>query len=304
MRILVTGGAGFIGSHLVHRLQERGEVRVLDNLRTGRRENLAHTECRFIEGSVTDRDVLREAMAGVHYVFHLAAMVSVPESLQAPVGYNRLNTEGTIAVLEEAARAEVRKVVFSSSCAVYGEHTQLPLDEDARPLPLSPYAVTKLDGEHYCNIYGRTHGLHAAALRYFNVYGPRQDPNSPYAAAIPNFISRALRNEPLRIFGDGAQTRDFVYVDDVARANEHLAFHEATGVFNVGSGHRLSVNQLAETVMRLTGSSAGVDYCDPRPGDIRHSHASIAHLRATGFEPAAIFEAAMEETVQHFRLHR
>ena len=203
MRILVTGGAGFIGSHIVEHFQGKAEVRVLDNLRSGYLKNIAPFKVEFINGSVLDKDILSKAMEGVDYVFHLAAMISVPESMGKPVECVEINTIGTLNVLEAAAQAGVKKMTLSTSAAIYGDNPVVPKREDMFPEPKSPYAETKLSGEYYCGIYTKEGRLNTACLRYFNVFGPRQDPKSQYAAAIPIFISKALRNEPITIFGDG-----------------------------------------------------------------------------------------------------
>ena len=302
MRILVTGGAGFIGSHIVEHFQGRAEVRVLDNLRTGYRHNLDGFSHEFIEGSVTDRDRVRDALAGVDYVFHLAALISVPESMEKPVECVELNTIGTLIVLEEAARANVKKLCFSSSAAVYGDNPEVPKVEDMRPEPRSPYAVTKLDGEYYGALFQTEGWLNTAVLRYFNVFGPRQDPRSPYAAAVPIFVHRAVKHEPITIYGDGEQTRDFVFVKDVVAANAHLAMRpDLSGVYNVACGGRITINDLARTIVRLTGSRSSVQHAPERAGDIKHSLASIDRLRATGFRPAFTFDAGLASTIDFFR---
>jgi len=298
MRILVTGGSGFIGSHLVEHFQ-KAEVRVLDNLRSGFRANLAGLDCEFVEGSVLDRDTVRAAMGGVDYVFHLAAMISVPESMQNPVGCAETNTIGTLIVLEEAARAGVKKLILSSSAAIYGKNPVVPKHEAMIPEPASPYAISKLDGEYYCQLFAETGRLATVALRYFNVFGPRQNPASAYAAAVPIFIHRALHNEPITIYGDGEQTRDFVFVRDIARANAFFATESPlTGVFNVARGGALSIGELAEQIVSLTGSKSGIIYGPERPGDVRHSTASLEKLAAAGFAARADFDTALRETIR------
>jgi UDP-glucose 4-epimerase len=234
MKVLVTGGAGFIGSHVVEYFQGRAEVRVLDNLRSGFKHNLGGLQCEFIPGSVLDRDQVRRAVQGVDYVFHLAAMVSVPESANKPLECAEINAAGTLVLLEEAARARAKKLVFSSSAAIYGNNPVMPKIEMMPPEPKSPYAATKLDGERHCKRFADQGRLPTVCLRYFNVFGPRQNPESQYAAAIPAFIDRALKNQPMIIFGDGEQTRDFIYVKDVAAANAFFAIQSpASGIFNV-----------------------------------------------------------------------
>lgn len=302
MRILVTGGAGFIGSHIAAYYARQAEVRVLDNLRTGRRENLDGVACEFLEGSVACRQDVKAAMKGVDYVFHLAAMVSVPESMENPQECITINTQGTTIVLQEAAWAGVKKLCFSSSAAVYGDNPAVPKVEGMIPEPKSPYAVTKLDGEYYCNIYAQEGWLSTACMRYFNVFGPRQDPNSQYAAAIPIFIHKALRHEPITIFGDGEQTRDFIYVEDVVAANVFLAENRhLTGVYNVACGQSQTINQIARRIIALTGSSSTIQYAPIRPGDVQHSLASIEKITAAGFTPRTDFEKGLAETIAFFR---
>jgi UDP-glucose 4-epimerase len=302
MRILVTGGAGFIGSHIVEHFQGRAKVRVLDNLRSGFRRNLAGFEHEFIRASVLDRAAVRRAMKGIDYVFHLAAMISVPESMAKPAECNALNTEGTLVVLEEAARAKVKKLVFSSSAAIYGDNPTVPKVETMPPEPKSPYAITKLDGEFYCGMFSREGRLATACLRYFNVFGPRQDPRSQYAAAVPIFIDRALKNEPITIFGDGEQTRDFIFVKDIVAANVFLGGQSgATGVFNAAYGQSITINDLAETICRLTGSRSRINHAAERAGDVRHSLASVKKLGATGFTPAGSFAGGLKATIEFFK---
>ena len=254
MRVLVTGGAGFIGSHTVEYFQGKAGVRVLDNLRSCYMKNLNGLEHEFIEGSVTDRAAVRSAMEGVDYVFHMAAMISVPESMEKPLECVEINTVGTLIVLEEAARAGVKKLCFSSSAAIYGDNPAVPKLESMLPEPKSPYAVTKLDGEYYCGMFSREGRLATAVMRYFNVFGPRQDPASAYAAAVPIFIDKAVKNEPVTIFGDGEQTRDFIYVKDVVAANAFLAMNRTEpGFYNVACGGRLTINSLAQKIRAPPG---------------------------------------------------
>jgi UDP-glucose 4-epimerase len=301
MRILVTGGAGFIGSHIVEHFHGQAHVRVLDNLRSGFKAHLAGLRHEFIEGSILDRERVRQALWGVDYVFHLAAMVSVPESMQKPVECNELNTTGTLVVLEEAARAGVKKLIFSTSAAIYGDNPVTPKLETMLPAPKSPYAITKLDGEFYCGMFAREGRLSTACLRYFNVFGPRQDPNSQYAAAVPIFIDRAVGNLPITIYGDGAQTRDFIYVKDIAAANAFFATQStATGVFNVACGQRMTINDLAGTICQLTGSRSEIKHAPERPGDVKHSLAGIDKLRAAGFRPATNFADGLNDTIRWF----
>jgi UDP-glucose 4-epimerase len=302
MKVLVTGGAGFIGSHIVESLQGTADVRVLDNLRSGYKHNLAGLKHEFIEASICDREAVRRAMEGVDYVFHLAAMISVPESMQQPIDCNEINTRGTLIILEEAARAKVKKLVFSSSAAIYGDNPTTPKIETMLPEPKSPYAITKLDGEYYCKMFTDEGRLATACLRYFNVFGPRQDPKSKYAAAVPIFIDCAVKNEPITIYGEGDQTRDFVYVKDIAAANIFFAMKSAaTGVFNVGYGQRITIKELAATICRLADSRSTIRHATERPGDVKHSLAAVEKLRAAGFAPQADFQNGLNATVEFFR---
>ncbi|HKI69671.1 MAG TPA: NAD-dependent epimerase/dehydratase family protein, partial [Verrucomicrobiae bacterium] len=299
MRVLVTGGAGFIGSHIVEHFQGKAEVRVLDNLRSGFKQNLSSLQHEFIKASILDRETVRRMMAGVDCVFHLAAMISVPESMQQPVECNEINTRGTLVVLEEAARAGVNKLVFSSSAAIYGDNPTVPKVETMLPEPKSPYAITKLDGEYYCRMFAAEGRLQTTCLRYFNVFGPRQDPKSQYAAAVPIFIDRAAKNEPITIYGDGEQTRDFIYVKDIVAANVFFATQSAvTGVFNVAYGQRITINELARTICQLTGSRSEIKHAAERPGDVKHSMASIDKLRTAGFSATGSLREGLEATVK------
>lgn len=301
MRILVTGGAGFIGSHVVEHFQGKAEVRVLDNLRSGYLKNLEGLDCEFIEGSITDREMVRKAIEGVDYVFHMAAMISVPESMEKPVECVEINTKGTLIVLEEAARAGVKKLCFSSSAANYGDNPVVPKLETMLPEPKSPYAITKLDGEYYCDMFSREGKLKTGVMRYFNVFGPRQDPGSAYAAAVPIFIDKAVKNEPITIFGDGKQTRDFIYVKDIVAANVFLAMNDTpSGFFNVAYGGRLTVNDLAKKIIELTGSSSTIEYAPERAGDVKHSMASVDKIKSVGFEPTSSFDEGLAATIQFF----
>jgi UDP-glucose 4-epimerase len=302
MKVLVTGGAGFIGSHIVEHLQGAAEVRVLDNLRSSFTRNLAGLQHEFIQASICDREAVRAAMHGVDFVFHLAAMISVSESMQKPVECNEINTTGTIIVLEEAARAKVKKLVFSSSASIYGNNPVTPKIETMFPEPKSPYAITKLDGEYYCKMFADEGRLQTACLRYFNVFGPRQDPKSQYAAAVPIFIECALKNRPITIHGDGEQTRDFVYVKDIAAANAFMATKSgATGVFNVGYGRQMAIKDLAAMICRMADSHSKIQHASERTGDVKHSLANVEKLHAAGFTPAGNFEETLAATVGFFR---
>jgi len=300
MKILVTGGAGFIGSHIVEYFQGREDVRVLDNLRSGFEHNLDGFRCELMLGSILDRDILRRAMKGVDYVFHLAAMTSVPESMQKPEECNELNTLGTLLVLEEAAQAGVKKLIFSSSAAIYGDNPTIPKLETMSPEPKSPYAITKLDGEYYCQTFTDECRLPTTCLRYFNVFGPRQNPQSQYASAVPNFIHRAVRHEPIVIYGDGKQSRDFIYVNDIVAANVFFAMQSAaTGIFNIAKGQATQINDLAAMICRMTESRSVIRHAPERSGDVKHSLASIAKLGISGFTPSVDLSDGILATLEN-----
>jgi UDP-glucose 4-epimerase len=302
MRILVTGGAGFIGSHLVEHFQGSAEIVILDNLRSGylrNLEGLAHT---FVNGSVTDRAAVDQAMEGVDLVFHLAAMISVPESMRSPMECVETNVLGLLNVLESATAAGVRKVVLASSAAIYGDNPTVPKTEDMVPEPKSPYAVSKLDGEYYLEMFRNEGKLETASFRFFNVFGPRQDPGSAYAAAVPIFMRQAFANQEITIFGDGEQTRDFVYVKDVVAALAHVGSrHDLHGTYNVGYGMSMSVKNLAELIIRLSSSTSNIQHREDRLGDVKHSRASIGKLQASGFNHASNLELGISETLDFFR---
>lgn len=301
-RVLITGGAGFIGSHLVRHFVGQAQVTVLDDLRSGHERNLEGVACRFVRGSILDPEALREAMAGADEAYHLAAMVSVPESVAKPAECAELNTEGTRRVLDAALAAGARKVVLASSAAIYGDDPTVPKLESMTPEPKSPYAETKLAGERLLEEYRRKHGLGTTSLRFFNVFGPRQDPRSAYAAAVPIFIAKALRDEPIGIHGDGGQTRDFVHVTDIVGA---LAFAggsaEMSGTYNVGYGRSQSILSLAQEILRLTGSRSRIEHLPPRAGDVRHSLASAERLLGAGWKPRSSVSAGLTETIAYFR---
>lgn len=301
-RILVTGGAGFIGSHVVARFQGAAEVTVLDDFRSGHHRNLDGLACRLVTGSILDEGKLAKAIEGADAVFHLAAMISVPESVSSPRLCEELNTLGTERVLQAAVKAGARKVVLASSAAIYGDSPVVPKVETMTPDPRSPYASTKLAGEQLLEHYRRAHGLSTTSLRFFNVFGPRQDPASAYAAAIPSFITRALRHDPITIHGDGGQTRDFVYVEDVVGALAFVAARpDLHGVFNVGYGESVSILRLAEEIIRLAGSRSAISHSDPRPGDVRHSLAGADKLRAAGWKPAFTVSEGLARTIDFYR---
>jgi UDP-glucose 4-epimerase len=288
---LVTGGAGFIGAHIAETLFRRGDcVRVLDNFSTGKRANLAQLpEVEVIEGDIRDTDVIGQAMAGVDYVIHQAALVSVTQSMADPSTTHAVNATGTLNLLTAAREAGVKRFVLASTCAVYGDNGDLPLKETSAPRPLSPYAASKLIGEVYCQLYHRAFGVPAVCLRYFNVYGPRQDPNGEYAAVIPKFLQRIKQGLPPTIYGDGLQTRDFVYVSDIVRANLLACeLEEAAGqVFNVAGGRAVSLLELAAALNELCQTHFTPRLEPARAGDIRHSRGDGTRLAAAlGFRPA------------------
>jgi UDP-glucose 4-epimerase len=281
------------------------EIRVLDNLRTGYRRNLDGLDHTFIEGSITDRALVAQAVAGVDYVFHLAALVSVPESMAKPDECVDINVHGLLNVLEAAANAGVKKLVFASSAAIYGDNPTVPKVEIMLPEPKSPYAITKLDGEYYLGMYHAEGRLETAAIRFFNVFGPRQDPKGAYAAAVPIFIEKAVRDEAITVYGDGEQTRDFIYVKDIVGA---LSFAVetpgVTGVFNAGYGGQITINQLARKLIAAAGSATVVHHGPERAGDVKHSRASAEKLRAAGWTPRHSLEEGLAATLEFFKSRR
>jgi UDP-glucose 4-epimerase len=307
-RFLVTGGAGFIGSSLAHTLVARGdEVRVLDSFLTGKAENLADLpDVEIIRGDVRDVDGLRAAMKGVDRVLHQAAVPSVARSLADPILSDASNIGGTLNVFVAARDAGVPRVVFASSSSVYGDTPTLPKVETMPPSPLSPYAVTKLTGEYYARVFHRLYGLETVALRYFNVFGPRQDPHSDYAAVIPLFISKMARGERPRIHGDGTQSRDFTFIDNVIHANLRAAEAPGVGgeVFNVACGERYTLLDLVAHLNRILGTSLEAEFDDWRKGDVMHSLADIDKARTLlGYDPPVSFEEGLERTVAWLRSH-
>jgi nucleoside-diphosphate-sugar epimerase len=308
---LVTGGAGFIGSHIAEELVRRGEkVRVLDNFITGKRENLAPFQnfIDLIDGDIRDLETCRRAVRRVDYVLHQAALPSVPRSIEEPLLAHDINVNGTLNLLVTSVEAKVKKFIFASSSSVYGDDPELPKKEGAEGRPLSPYAVHKLIDEKYCQIFYEIYGLETICLRYFNVFGPRQDPTSQYAAAIPLFITQMMRGERPQIFGDGEQSRDFTHVANVVEANiRAIEAPETTGgeAFNIACGERTSVNTLAREIGDLLGVSIQPHYTDPRPGDILHSFADIEKARqALHFEPLVGFKLGLKKAVAWYRKRR
>jgi UDP-glucose 4-epimerase len=307
---LVTGGAGFIGSHLVERLLAAGaRVRVLDDFSTGSRANLDFAErargrLEVVRGDVRRLATVERAVRGVEVVFHQAAMRSVPRSVEDPLGANDHNVNGTLNVLEAARRHRVRRVVYASSSSVYGDRPELPKREDQTPAPISPYAASKTAGEQYAAVWTRLYGLATVGLRYFNVYGPRQDPASQYAAVIPRFILRALRGRPLEVHGDGHQSRDFTYVDDVVDANVlAAAAPEAAGeVFNVGCGTRVSLLDIIARLEALLGRPLRRRHTRPRAGDVAHTLADVEKAkRLMGYASRVDFDEGLRRTLDYFR---
>jgi nucleoside-diphosphate-sugar epimerase len=303
---LVTGGGGFIGSHLVERLLREGySVRVLDNFSTGHRENLDDLsgEIELIEGDLQSYERAHTAVRGCELVFHQGALPSVPRSVQDPLTSNASNVIGTLNVLLAARDEDVRRVIYASSSSTYGANPELPKREDMQALPIAPYAVSKLAAESYCRAFTAVYGLETVSLRYFNVFGPRQDPHSQYAAVIPNFIVAALAGKPPVIHGDGEQSRDFTFIDNAVDAN--LLASKSEGVagemFNVACGERISLNEIIAQLRLLTGEEIDPVHTDPRPGDVRHSVADISHARKMlGYEPRVSFAEGLRATYESF----
>jgi nucleoside-diphosphate-sugar epimerase len=302
MRYLVTGGAGFIGSNIVDELLRRGQhVVVLDDLSSGKEENLAGVRSKidFRAGSITDLATVQSACRGIDYVIHLAARTSVPKSVKDPIESNSINIDGTLNVLVAARDAKVRRFVFAASSSAYGETPTLPKVETMQPEPISPYGVTKFVGELYARVFGRVYGLENACLRYFNVFGPRQDPTSQYSGVLSRFMLAILKGEAPTIYGDGEQTRDFTYIDNIVdvtlRACESP---QASGkVFNGGTSARISLNEVVKLLGRITGKAIQPKYDPPRNGDIRDSQADISLARKDlGYEPLVQFDEGLKRT--------
>ena len=305
---LVTGGAGFIGSHLAAELVDRGErVRIVDNLSTGKRRNLdVVPDGEFVEGDLADRAVAERAVAGVDYVLHQAAIPSVPRSIQDPITSNRSNIDATLNVLVAARDAGVKRLVYAGSSSAYGDTPTLPKREDMPTSPLSPYALQKLVGEQYCQMFTRLYGFETVTIRYFNVFGPRQDPSSPYSGVISLFISALVDGRQPTIYGDGEQTRDFTYVanvvDGVLRACE--APGAAGETINVATGGRISLNDLFAELRALTGSAIEPAYAQPRAGDVKHSQADIWKAkRILGYEPGVTLKEGLRRTLEWYRVN-
>lgn len=303
-KVVVTGGAGFIGSHIVeYWSKQNADVFVLDNLRSGFEKNLTSFEnVTFVKGSITDKEAVFSVLENADYVHHLAAMISVPESVENPFECVSINVNGLLNVLEASAKHKIKKIVHSSSAAVYGDNPVSPKTVSMRPEPKSPYGITKLDGEYYLQSYLENFGLQTISLRYFNVFGPRQDPKSQYAAAIPIFVNNALQNKEIIIYGDGEQTRDFIFVKDVVAANVLAATTEnVNGTFNVACGSAISINQLVQLVLELTNSNSKILYEKKRAGDIKHSLASIEETKSKlNFQPKHDLHEGLKETINYF----
>src|SRR5271165_2719637 len=309
MRYLVTGGAGFIGSNTVDELVRRGHsVVVLDDMSAGKEENLAEIRSKitFIRGSITDIEAVQKAMHQAEYVIHLAARTSVPRSVKDPVETNKVNVDGTLNILLAARDNKVKRVVFAASSSAYGETATLPKNEAMQPEPISPYGVSKYVGELYAQTFGKCYGLESVRLRYFNIFGPRQDPSSQYSGVLSKFVTAFLDEEQPVVYGDGEQTRDFTYVDNAVQAN--LLACEAPGVvgrvFNVGTGERISLNQTLELLRRITGKALAAKYEPTRDGDIKDSQADIRNARESlGYEPTVMFEEGLERTFAWYQAH-
>ncbi len=309
MRYLVTGGAGFIGSNTVDELVRRGHgVVVLDDLSSGKEDNLAEVRSKitFMKGSITDIEAVQKAMVQADYVIHLAARTSVPRSVKDPVDTNRINVDGTLNVLVAARDNKVKRIVFAASSSAYGDTPTLPKSEDMQPVPISPYGVSKYVGELYAQTFGRCYGLENVCLRYFNIFGPRQDPDSPYSGVLSRFSAAFLDSTPPVVFGDGEQTRDFTYVDNAVLANI-LACEapSASGrTFNVGTGHAVSLNQVLQMLQKASGKTLETKYEPSREGDIRDSLADIRLAKEfLGYEPAVLFEEGLERTYAWYQAH-
>ena len=304
--ILITGGAGFIGSHIANELTKQNYVTVVDNLSTGNIKNLNDSNdenLKIIEGDLRKIN-LDDLTSDIDYIFHLAAMASVPLSVENPIECNDVNVNATVKLLNSAVKNDVEKVIFSSSSAVYGENKNMPLKETEPPMPNSPYAVSKASCELYLESFYESYGLNYAALRYFNVFGPGQDKNSKYAAVIPNFISALLEGKQPVIYGDGEQTRDFVYVSDVVEANIQASQSEYNGIVNVASGEKLTVNRLYEIVKNTLGSDVEPNYLPERLGDIKHSLADTSNMKNINLKiDSNNFEKQLQETVNWFKMN-
>ena len=305
--ILVTGGAGFIGSNLVDALlRENYNVRVIDNFATGCRSNLAHclSDIELIEGDIRDQETIEEGVKGIDMILHQAALPSVPRSIKAPVTSNDVNVGGTLKLLSAAHKAGVRRMVMASSSSVYGNTAIMPKSEDMIPTPMSPYAVTKLTGEHYLRVFAELYGMETLSIRYFNVFGPRQDPNSQYSGVIAKFIKAALEESPYTVCGDGLQSRDFTYVDNVVEANLKALGSETLGgeSINVACGDRITLLDMIKGLNKIIAKDIPIEFIEARPGDVNHSQAKIERARELiGYAPLIDFETGLRKTLDWYR---
>ena len=306
-KYLVTGGAGFIGSHIAGELVRKGySVRVIDNFSTGKRENISSflDEIELVEADIREFKSCREVVEGMDFVLHQAALTSVPFSIEDPLLTNEVNITGTLNLLLASRNAKVQRLIFASSAAVYGDDSRLPKTENMEGLPISPYALSKRVGEMYCQLFSRLYGLSTVCLRYFNIFGPRQDPFSQYASVIPNFIGKMLKEEKPSVFGDGEQSRDFLYVSNAVDANilASRASEVSGEVFNIAGGEKTTVNSLVKELNEVLGKEIKPAYDDPRSGDIKHSYADISKARKMlKYEPTVSFSKGLNETVGWYR---
>jgi len=302
-RVIITGGLGFIGSNIAERLTVDNDVLIIDNESTGYMGNIKHIDSNNIKvilGSITELD-LTKLFQGYDYVLHQAAIPSVSRSINDPIGSNDANITGTIRVLKAARDAKIKKLVFASSSSVYGDSASLPKIEEMPLDPLSPYAVTKATGELYCKVFQEIYGLPTVSLRYFNVFGPRQDPDSQYAAVIPKFIRSILKNEPPIVYGDGEQSRDFTFIKNIVNANILACEPDISGIYNIACGRSITINRLIEMINEILCTNVAPKYIDPRKGDIRHSLADISKVRSLGYEPSGTFFEELQETISWFK---
>ncbi|MBI3599981.1 MAG: SDR family oxidoreductase [Nitrospinae bacterium] len=307
MNYLITGGAGFIGSNIAKRLVKEGEsVRIIDNFSTGKRENIGDIsgKVEIVDGDIRDIDTVSKAVRDMDFIIHQAALPSVPRSVKDPLTSNSVNVTGTLNLLNAAKEAKIKRFVYASSSSVYGDTPVLPKREDMPPNPQSPYAVTKLTGEYYCSVFYRVYRLPTVSLRYFNVFGPNQDPQSQYAAVIPRFITAILSQKSPIVFGDGEQSRDFTFIENVVEANLLSCKNDnASGkIFNIACGNRYTINTLLNELYSLSGKKVEPVYSEPRSGDIRHSHAEISRARdIIGYKPGVDFRDGLKRTVEWFK---
>jgi len=301
--ILITGGAGFIGSHIADKLIDDNKVTIIDNLSTGNLKNLKepeHENLKILKEDIRNSN-FNELTSGIDYIFHLAAMSSVPLSIEKPVECHEINVNATVKLLKSAVNNDVEKIIFSSSSSVYGDNKNMPLKETEPPMPTSPYAASNASCELYLKSFYESYGLNYTALRYFNVFGPKQDKNSQYAAVIPNFISAILKGKQPEIYGDGEQTRDFVYIEDIVKANINACKSDYNGIINVASGEKLTINRLYEIIKDTIGSDLEPKYLPERPGDIKHSLADVTNMEKINLKiDSTNFEKQLAQTVKWF----